>query len=44
LIAFGIALAYPINSLIHHEIRTAIEKRRNGEQAANPLAPAQGQA
>jgi GPH family glycoside/pentoside/hexuronide:cation symporter len=44
LIAFGIAWAYPINSRIHNEIRTAIEKRRNGDKAANPLATVQGPA
>jgi len=40
-IAFCIALAYPISSGIHKDIRTAITRRQQGLPAANPLNPAQ---
>lgn len=39
IIAFGIALAYPINSDIHRRIRTAIERRSQGEPFSDPLRP-----
>jgi len=41
IIAFLIALAYPISSGIHQDIRTAITRRRQGLPAANPLNPGQ---
>ena len=41
IIAFGIALAYPISSRIHRDIRTAIMLRRNGQSVQNPLEPYQ---
>jgi len=40
IVAFLIALAYPINSSIHRDIRTAIARRQQGLPAANPLDPA----
>jgi len=39
IIAFGIALSYPISSRIHRDIRTAISLRRNGQSVQNPLEP-----
>ena len=41
IVAFFIALAYPINSSVHRDIRTAIARRQQGLPAANPLDPAQ---
>lgn len=41
MIAFVIALAYPISSRIHRDIRTAIVLRRNGQPVRNPLEPSQ---
>ena len=41
IIAFGIALSYPISSRIHRDIRTAISLRRNGQSVQNPLEPSQ---
>ncbi len=38
LLAFAVALAYPISRDKHRAIRDAVEKRRNGEEAADPLA------
>ena len=40
LIAFAIALAYPIDSGLHGQIRTAIEQRKSGQVVADPLNPA----
>ncbi|MFZ0243854.1 MAG: MFS transporter [Desulfobacterales bacterium] len=40
-IAFAIALSYPISSRIHRDIRTAITLRRNGQPVQNPLEPSQ---
>jgi GPH family glycoside/pentoside/hexuronide:cation symporter len=40
-IAFFIALAYPISSSIHQDIRTAIAQRQKGRPVINPLKPAQ---
>jgi len=39
IIAFAIAMAYPINSNIHRQIRTAIERRSQGEPVRDPLRP-----
>ncbi len=41
IIAFGIALTYPISSRIHRDIRTAISLRRDGHSVQNPLAPSE---
>ena len=41
IIAFFIALAYPISSSIHKDIRTAITQRQKGHPVNNPLKPAQ---
>jgi GPH family glycoside/pentoside/hexuronide:cation symporter len=41
LVAFVIALAYPIDSRIHKKIRTAIADRQDGKPVLNPLNPAQ---
>jgi GPH family glycoside/pentoside/hexuronide:cation symporter len=41
MIAFFIALAYPISGDLHQEIRRAIERRQNGETVVNPLQPSQ---
>jgi glycoside/pentoside/hexuronide:cation symporter, GPH family len=41
IIAFLIALAYPISSSIHEDIRKAIARRREGHPVTNPLEPAQ---
>jgi GPH family glycoside/pentoside/hexuronide:cation symporter len=41
LIAIGIALAYPISSGIHKDIRSAIAQRQAGHSVTNPLKPAQ---
>jgi GPH family glycoside/pentoside/hexuronide:cation symporter len=40
-IAFFIALAYPISSSIHQEIREAIAQKKEGRPVSNPLKPAQ---
>ena len=39
--AIGIAFAYPISRQVHIDIRQAIERRKAGLPAANPLKPAQ---
>jgi GPH family glycoside/pentoside/hexuronide:cation symporter len=39
LIAFGIALFYPISQGIHSDIRQAISLRQGGQQVADPLQP-----
>ena len=41
IIAFGIALSYPISSGLHKEIRAAISHRRQGRSVNNPLVPDQ---
>jgi GPH family glycoside/pentoside/hexuronide:cation symporter len=41
IIALLIALAYPISSSIHKDIRTAIAQRQSGLPVVNPLKPAQ---
>ena len=41
IIAFGIAMSYPISSGLHKEIRTAISHRRQGRSVNNPLVPDQ---
>lgn len=41
LIAFAIALAYPIDRGLHGQIRTAIEQRKTGQVVTDPLNPAQ---
>ena len=41
IIALFIALAYPISSSIHKDIRTAIAQRQRGLPVVNPLKPAQ---
>ena len=41
MIAFFIALAYPISGDLHQEIRRAIARRQNGETVVNPLQPSQ---
>ncbi len=40
-IAFFIALAYPITSSVHKDIRTAIAQRQEGRPVTNPLKPAE---
>ena len=40
IIAFGIALAYPINSQVHRQIRDEIEHRRIGAPSVDPLRTA----
>ena len=39
LIAFGIALSYPISKGIHKDIRQAINRRREGWPVSDPLQP-----
>jgi GPH family glycoside/pentoside/hexuronide:cation symporter len=39
MIAFFIALAYPITGRMHREIRTAIAQKKEGRPAVNPLKP-----
>ncbi|KPJ77126.1 MAG: MFS transporter [Deltaproteobacteria bacterium SG8_13] len=39
LIAFGIALSYPISQGVHNDIRQAISRRQVGQQVADPLQP-----
>jgi GPH family glycoside/pentoside/hexuronide:cation symporter len=39
LIAFGIALSYPISRGIHKDIRQAINRRREGRPVSDPLQP-----
>lgn len=41
IIAFGIALTYPISGRVHQEIREAITLRRSGRPVRNPLEPSQ---
>jgi GPH family glycoside/pentoside/hexuronide:cation symporter len=41
MIAFLIALAYPITGSIHREIRTAIAEKKEGRPVTNPLRPDQ---
>jgi GPH family glycoside/pentoside/hexuronide:cation symporter len=41
IIAFIIALAYPITGSVHKDIRSAIVQRQKGRPVANPLKPAQ---
>ena len=41
IVAFVIALAYPIDVEVHREIRQAIYNRKNGEPFHNPLQPAE---
>jgi GPH family glycoside/pentoside/hexuronide:cation symporter len=41
IIAFGIALSYPISSGVHRDIRSAILHRRQGRSVHNPLVPEQ---
>jgi GPH family glycoside/pentoside/hexuronide:cation symporter len=41
ILAFLIAMAYPISSQIHKDIRHAIALRQNGQAVLNPLNPAQ---
>ncbi len=41
IIAFFIALAYPISSSLHRDIRMAIAQRQKGRPVTNPLNPAQ---
>jgi GPH family glycoside/pentoside/hexuronide:cation symporter len=41
MIAFLIALAYPITGRIHREIRTAIAEKKEGRPVTNPLKPDQ---
>jgi len=41
IIAFAIALTYPISSRIHRDIRTAITLRRDGQSVRNPLEPSE---
>jgi GPH family glycoside/pentoside/hexuronide:cation symporter len=41
IIAIFIALAYPISSGLHKEIRSAIAQRQSGHSVTNPLQPAQ---
>jgi GPH family glycoside/pentoside/hexuronide:cation symporter len=40
IIALLIALAYPISSRVHKEIRLAIKRQQAGDKVKNPLAPA----
>jgi Na+/melibiose symporter-like transporter len=44
IIAFFIALAYPINSSMHKDIRLAIAQQKKGRTVTNPLKPAQSPA
>jgi GPH family glycoside/pentoside/hexuronide:cation symporter len=44
LIAFVIALAYPINSDLHGRIRDAVEKRKLGHSVVDPLSAARSAA
>jgi GPH family glycoside/pentoside/hexuronide:cation symporter len=37
LVALGIALLYPITTTVHADIRTAVEQRKRGEPAVDPL-------
>ena len=39
MIAFGIALYYPISAGIHSDIRRAISRRQEGQQVTDPLQP-----
>ena len=39
LIAFGIALYYPISKGLHEDIRQAISRRQQGQQVIDPLQP-----
>jgi len=41
IIAFAIALTYPISSRIHRDIRTAITLRQDGQSVRNPLEPSE---
>ena len=41
IVAFLIAMAYPIDSQVHKDIRNAIVLRQKGEPVVNPLNPAQ---
>ena len=41
IIAFFIALAYPISSSMHKDIRMAIAQQKKGRPVTNPLKPAQ---
>jgi len=41
MIAFFIALAYPISSRIHRDIRTSIAERKKGRPTTNPLKQAE---
>lgn len=41
ILAFGIALTYPISSRMHQDIRAAIRLRRSGQPVKNPLEPSQ---
>jgi GPH family glycoside/pentoside/hexuronide:cation symporter len=41
ILAFVIAMAYPINSQVHKDIRKAIVMRQNGQPVLNPLNPGQ---
>jgi GPH family glycoside/pentoside/hexuronide:cation symporter len=41
ILAFLIAMAYPIDSQVHKNIRNAIKDRQNGKPVLNPLNPAQ---
>lgn len=39
-LAFIIAVTYPISSRIHEEIRTAVARRKTGQSVTDPLQPA----
>jgi GPH family glycoside/pentoside/hexuronide:cation symporter len=41
ILAFVIALAYPISSQVHRNIRDAIALRQKGQPVLNPINPAQ---
>jgi GPH family glycoside/pentoside/hexuronide:cation symporter len=41
ILAFAIALAYPISGEVHKDIREAIALRQNGKPVLNPINPAQ---
>ena len=41
ILAFGIALTYPISRRIHKDIRLAIALRHDGQSVNNPLKPSQ---
>ena len=41
MVAFLIAMAYPISSQVHNDIRIAISRRKKGKPVLNPLNPAQ---